>query len=397
MAIIGSPSLQVRIFGLITGLCVTADAMLYAALPVHLEEAGLSSLFEVGLILSMNRLIRLPANPAVGRICAHVPPRACMLAAVILSIAVTAGYAFASGLAAWLFLRACWGIAWAFLRTTGMIAAVHYGGTEARGRMIGIFNGTWQLGGLAGMTVGALAADTFGMTAAALVFVPAVAAAIPCWLLLRPVPRPGDPGPLLSALRQEFSQKSLLAVFASAAFTSCLISGLFASSLGVMVREHLASGFTFSFAVVGAATIAGTLIGLRCAWEPVLAPAAGRLADRFGPFLPYGLFGAIAGPCPAAMAFTMPVWAWLAAVLCFELCATALASLGDILVCSGPEGSSIQRITACTVVTDLGAAAGPALGFLLADLFGLDGVFIGAGAALLLTGILWMRRGMRQA
>ena len=41
---------QVIIFALITAACVAGDSMLYVVLPVHWKSAGLSSLWEVGLL-----------------------------------------------------------------------------------------------------------------------------------------------------------------------------------------------------------------------------------------------------------------------------------------------------------------------------------------------------------
>ncbi|MDE7063991.1 MAG: MFS transporter, partial [Desulfovibrionaceae bacterium] len=59
-------SRQVAMISLITAACLIGDSMLYIVLPVHFAAAGLDSLWEVGIILSANRLVRLPLNPAVG-------------------------------------------------------------------------------------------------------------------------------------------------------------------------------------------------------------------------------------------------------------------------------------------------------------------------------------------
>jgi hypothetical protein len=56
----------VIIIALITAVSLFGDAMLYVALPTHWTEAGLSSLIEVGILLSANRFIRLPLNPLIS-------------------------------------------------------------------------------------------------------------------------------------------------------------------------------------------------------------------------------------------------------------------------------------------------------------------------------------------
>lgn len=59
---------QVVMIAIITGLCILGDSMLYVVLPTHWNEAGLTSLWEVGALLSINRFIRVPLNPIVSRL-----------------------------------------------------------------------------------------------------------------------------------------------------------------------------------------------------------------------------------------------------------------------------------------------------------------------------------------
>lgn len=54
------------IVAIITALSLLGDSMLYIALPIFWREAGLDSIWQVGILLSINRLIRLPFNPIVG-------------------------------------------------------------------------------------------------------------------------------------------------------------------------------------------------------------------------------------------------------------------------------------------------------------------------------------------
>ncbi|MFC0523504.1 hypothetical protein ACFFGV_07885 [Pontibacillus salicampi] len=42
----------VIVLSLITALCIIGDSMLYIALPIYYNEAGLSTLWHVGLVLS---------------------------------------------------------------------------------------------------------------------------------------------------------------------------------------------------------------------------------------------------------------------------------------------------------------------------------------------------------
>jgi len=57
---------RVIVLALITAIAVTGDAMLFIVLPVYWHDFGLTALWQIGLLLSINRFIRLPINPLVG-------------------------------------------------------------------------------------------------------------------------------------------------------------------------------------------------------------------------------------------------------------------------------------------------------------------------------------------
>lgn len=48
---------------LITAVSLFGDSMLYVVLPIHWNDVGLTSLIEVGILLSANRFVRLPLAP----------------------------------------------------------------------------------------------------------------------------------------------------------------------------------------------------------------------------------------------------------------------------------------------------------------------------------------------
>ena len=90
-------SRQVIVISLITAACLIGDSMLYIVLPICFAQAGLSSLWEVGIILSVNRLVRLPLNPIVGWLYRHISDRTGIFIATVLATITTFSYAFANG------------------------------------------------------------------------------------------------------------------------------------------------------------------------------------------------------------------------------------------------------------------------------------------------------------
>ena len=68
--------------GLVIAIGMFGDTLLYAVLPLYHDQFGLS-LAMVGVLLSLNRWIRLFANSAVAHLGERIGPHALMIAAAI--------------------------------------------------------------------------------------------------------------------------------------------------------------------------------------------------------------------------------------------------------------------------------------------------------------------------
>lgn len=53
----------IKVVALVTALSLLGDSMLYIALPLYWDQVGLESLWQVGVLLSINRFVRLPIAP----------------------------------------------------------------------------------------------------------------------------------------------------------------------------------------------------------------------------------------------------------------------------------------------------------------------------------------------
>ncbi|CAM5244082.1 hypothetical protein BSAF29S_03686 [Bacillus safensis subsp. safensis] len=69
---------QVVSISLITAFALIGDSMLYIVLPIYWKKIGLSSIWEVGLLLSINRFIRIPLTPVVWWLYRFVPMNWCI-------------------------------------------------------------------------------------------------------------------------------------------------------------------------------------------------------------------------------------------------------------------------------------------------------------------------------
>ena len=95
--------------GLAVCLSLFGDLTLYTVLVTQLDELNLT-LADVGIMLSVNRLIRIPGNPVIGLFVDHLGRRGIFIFGMVLGVLSTASYGLVRGF--WPFLggRLVWGI-----------------------------------------------------------------------------------------------------------------------------------------------------------------------------------------------------------------------------------------------------------------------------------------------
>ncbi len=119
----GRPAVGMALPGLVIAVGMIGDTLLYVVLPIHHQEFGLS-LAMVGVLLSLNRWVRLLANSAVAHLGERIGPHALMVAAAAGSIVSTAAYGLAESAALQVTARLLWGISYAALNLSTLAYAV---------------------------------------------------------------------------------------------------------------------------------------------------------------------------------------------------------------------------------------------------------------------------------
>lgn len=355
----------------VTALCLVGDSMLYVALPVHWEEFGLTSLWQAGVLLSVNRLVRLPLNPAVSRLYRRISARSGMLLAAVLAAATTAGYGLAGSFAALIVLRALWGLAWTFLRLGAYFTVLTTADDSSQGRAMGMYNGLMRTGSLFGMLLGGVLADTWGTGLTCAFFASVSVLAVP--LIWFAVPR-NTKGMAEEAAAGEdgyslFSHWKVLSVLLIGTAVAFVYQGMLISTLSYLVKIRIPAGLDLGWALVGAASLGGVLQAVRWSWEPFLAPFFGWLSDhpRAGRKKTFIISSLIGAALFAFLPADMGLLPWLLLLLLLQVTATALTTAGDAVAADTAvrSGAKIKVITAYSVLTDVGAAAGPAAAFAL--------------------------------
>ena len=386
-------SRQVVVISLITAACLIGDSMLYIVLPVHFAAAGLNSLWEVGIILSVNRLVRLPLNPAVGWLYRRISDRTGIFIATVLATITTLGYAVADGFVIWLVLRCLWGVSWTLLRLGGFYCILNVSSESNRGYFMGLYNGLYRIGSLAGMLAGGILADWLGFSLTAYIFGACTGLTIVLGLVFVPRGAVGasDAPAREQALSGLWKDGAVLWVMATGLVVALIYQGLYAATLSQLIQIHLGGSLVLFGAAIGAATLGGVLQATRWGWEPWLAPWFGTLSDRrFGRRAVMVASLSVGVAAFGLVSLSLPVPLWLAVLLVIQLVGTSLTTVSDAVA---SDAASVRGgrtfMMWYSFAVDLGAALGPIIAYLLNDLWSMDAAYVWTACLLVVFTVKW--------
>ena len=366
------PSKPVVFVGIATALSLLGDQVLYSVLPVYFDELGLAPI-EVGLILSVNRWIRLITNHFAYRMAERFRSDLLFAVALLLGSLTTAMYVFTPLFTVLLVARLLWGLAWSFIRHVGVLDVMQGVPAEVSGRTMGVYNGISRLGSVTGLFGGALLVDLVGFSTAILTIACISVVAIPVGMKAklsdRPLPREqlgaswGTPG---------------VRMYAVIGFALGAVGpGLVTATLGAVLLDRL--GAT-AFAV-SAATLTGAVLAARYVLDSLAAPWLGGLSDRYGVRTIVIVFTSLGGVALLFAASVHNVYAVSILIIVFFATGTALQAGVTGAVSQLGSGPFRHYIT----TMDFGAAAGPLLGWWLLDTLGFDAAAIALGGGIYLV------------
>ncbi|MCZ0702983.1 MFS family permease [Natronobacillus azotifigens] len=377
-----------------TGVAIMGDAMLSIVLPIYWSDMGLTAVWQVGVLLSINRFVRLPINPLVGFFYRHYSLRLGISIAMGLAIVSTFSYGIFSQFSILVMMRIVWGIAWSLLRLGGFLSIIQLTSKTDRGQFIGLYNGVWGIGSLIGMLVGGLLIAETSIRFITTLFGLIGCVTFPFVPFLTPS---GKKEPTVQKTTTD-QQKPLLALdqfvltLSTSMVMGLLIFGVFSNTLSARIDQSYQDNWTFmSFAFTSTA-IAGIIQAVRWGWAPFLAPFIGKYLDH------------TKHKQQALICFLLSLSALFALIgsinqisfvivllLLFQFVSTGFVTTTDTIASDLAEkGDSIKVITFHTIMVDTGAALGPLLAFGLLEYFPLRVVYLIASILLFVLAIGWI-------
>jgi MFS family permease len=233
----------------------------------------------VGVILSLNRWVRLITNPLAARLYERFPAGTLIVVAIVLSAVSTAMYALPTALAVFLLGRLLWGFCYSLLRLGSFLSALEDAASHA-GRRIGNTRAVWGIGYFAGAVYAPFAIQWIGWTGACMVAaaVTLVAGIGPAYLAASwrrriRVPEEGH-------VPASVWEPRLIALFVTATVQLGLYAGILVAAGGFRVDELFHDGAPVFALVVPAAFVAAAFALTQRVAQVLWTPIAGRWSDR---------------------------------------------------------------------------------------------------------------------
>ena len=345
--------------------------------------------------------MRIPLNPLITLFYNRVSCRTGIWIATILAIISTAGYGLSQGLFLWLCMRFLWGLSWTLLRLGTLFTILRVSSPSTLGYLTGINNGLYRLGSLAGMLLGGLLADSFGLQTTALFFA-AVSCLAPLVMLKMPKSEERTRGNAsqTSALQaaNRAGWKEILAkgpalwVMMTAFVVAMTYQGVTASTISMLLDAHSHEKLVILGLTLSAATLSGGLQAMRWVWEPFLAPFFGSLSDgRMGRCRLSAIAFAISAVTLLPGALDLALVPLSLVILLVLLSGTLLTTATDALGNDAALLSENSRtyLSAFALFTDLGAAAGPLFAYTVIALAGTGLAWVLTSLFLAVFAVYW--------
>lgn len=348
------PSRPVLLVALATAFSLLGDQTLYAVLPTYYTDLGLLP-YQVGLILSVNRWIRLLTNQLAERLCRRYSLTLLLALALVLGAITTATYGSTPAFSVLLIVRVAWGLSWSFIRQAGLMTVVETSAEGSIGRMMGYYNGISRTGSVGGNLLGAIGHDLFGFSATLIVFGCVSLLGVP----LGVASRRRAPGKVVPDAITRPQVGGYVGLMACGFVVGSVGAGLMMSTLGSILKASVGDAVTIAGVVIGVATLNGMLLTARWVTDGLTAPMLGAVSDSIGRKRAALIFFGLGTASMAGAATATGPLVMILLVLVFFAC--GVGATVTMMSEAGTRGS--KAVAAYVTASDTGSAVGPVLGW----------------------------------
>jgi MFS family permease len=373
-----------------TALSLLGDSTLYAVLPSYFDAVAITAL-QVGWLLSINRLVRLPLNLVSGWLIGRLGARAPYIAGLILGALSTLGYGLLHGFWPLLAVRALWGLAWALLAVSAYGQVLEVADETTRGRLVGMYVNLSYFGGALGAMLGGFLVDLLNFQHAMLILggLSGLAWLVALALLpYHPVKARTKAVPVVK-LRWQVLARSWVATLLRIDTRLWLIlllnfghhflfAGVFFATFGLYLRNTLGGSLQVGSLVLGVASLTATLLLMLNAVTVLAGPLLGYLSDLLGDRTRVLILGTVCGiGALLCLAIGRSLWLIVPGVLLTAVTygvvpPMLLSWMGD-LTRAGERGAIVGGYQ---TMGDLGSGLGPLAAYAVVAFCSLPTVYI---------------------
>ncbi|NOY08561.1 MAG: MFS transporter [Spirochaetes bacterium] len=424
--------LKVRflLVSVVVALSLFGDALLYAVLPARPADFRVL-IWQIGILLGANRLIRLFTNEISARILKRYGLKKPLVFAIIIGGLTTAGYAVPLGFWWLLLMRIIWGSCWSVFRAEGYISALALSGGHNRGKVIAAYQTITRVGSGGGVLIGGFLSDLIGIPETFILYgIITISGLIPACLvsldMISSVKEPGEPesqagsidlklneadsiGADVEGFRARvnntasavsdnvsdnasgnasdksfgnFIKRNILIWYGG--FSVTMAEQMITNLTGRLVVDKIMPGISFA---VGAASLTGILLGFKTFGTLAFVPLMGILSDKFGRRKVL-LITLIVQIVILGLLIFSGNWLMLSVVLALQFMAAVSSRLGiytlagDRAAEDNDSGNQALYMNRFATFVDLGTSFGPVAAYSLYSCSGFVTVIL-AGISLL--------------
>ena len=137
------------------------SGIIYSILPLYIVSLG-ASRSEVGLVYACGAIAGAVTSPLWGNLSDKKGRKVTLIISMVLFIFVFFGYTLSKHYSQLYFIQIVEGVAWGALGASSIALIADLAPIEKRGKAMGIYNSTWNLGWIIGPLAGGFLSDHIG-------------------------------------------------------------------------------------------------------------------------------------------------------------------------------------------------------------------------------------------